>query len=95
MPDLVNVNGKVVKVHSHRNSCPVPNAVDEVLRLNGKVVQKHEHKWSHSNLRLPDNSHARVSRCVYTRCGIRVMVMLEHVEVKVWDSNTWDAQRGK
>ena len=87
MAEQVNLSGKVVRVHSHSQMCPVPNAVAEVLRLNNKIVFKHEHVWAQgSNLRLPDGSYARVMRCRLTRCGIRVMVMLEPIEARVWES---------
>jgi len=87
MAEQVSVSGKVVKVHSHSQMCPVPDAVREVLRLNNKIVQPHAHVWNQgSNLRLPDGSYARVLRCRLTRCGIRVMVMLEAIEQRVWES---------
>lgn len=86
MPELFNVNGEVKRVFTHRQTCPVPNMVDEVNRLNNRVVQPHEHKWMQTTIRLPGNSAAKVSKCVYTKCGIRVMVMLEPVEQRVWES---------
>lgn len=84
----VNVDGKVVKVHTHAEMCPVPNAVQEVLRLNNHVMLgTHQHVWNQgSNMRLPDGSWARIVRCRLTACRVRVMVMLEPIEKRTWES---------
>jgi hypothetical protein len=84
----VNVEGKVVKVHSHAEMCPVPNSVAEVLRLNNHtLLGTHQHVWAQGqNMKLPDGSWARIVRCKLTLCRVRVMVMLEPVERKTWES---------
>lgn len=89
MAELVNVSGNVVKVQRHADHCPVPNAVQEVLRLNNHVMLgTHKHVWAQgSNMRLPDGSWARIVRCKLTACRVRVMVMLEPIEQKTWSSD--------
>jgi hypothetical protein len=85
MADLVNVSGKVVRVHKHRDTCALPNAIDEVLRINHTDVQPHTHVWLQgTNVRLPDHSWARVNKCRF--CKVRVMVMLMPVETRTWES---------
>jgi len=89
VPDLFNVNGEVKKVFTHRQMCPIPNAIDEVNRLNNRSAVVHEHKWTYSTLQLPGSGYAKISRCIYRMCNIRVMVMLEPIETRTWsDSET-------
>jgi hypothetical protein len=98
MAELLNVSGKVVKAHSHREMCPVPNAVDEVMRLNNRYVKPHQHVWSYSSLQLPDKSWAKVARCKLTQCGVRVMTMVEPIETKTWgvvDTGTTISERAR
>lgn len=84
----VNVDGKVVKVHSHAQMCPVPNSIAEVLRLNNHTyLGTHQHVWAQGqNMKLPDGSWARIVRCKLSLCRVRVMVMLEPVEQRTWES---------
>jgi hypothetical protein len=86
--EQVNISGKVVKVHKHADFCPVPNSVAEVLRLNNHtLLGTHQHVWAQGqNMKLPDGSWARIVRCKLTLCRVRIMVMLEPVERKAWES---------
>lgn len=88
MADMVNVSGKVVKVHKHQDFCPVPNSIAEVLRLNNhRLLGTHQHVWAQGqNMKLPDGSWARIVRCRVTACRVRIMVMLEPVEQRTWES---------
>lgn len=88
MAEQVNISGKVVKVHKHKDFCPVPNGIDEVLRLNNhRLLGTHQHVWAQGqNMRLPDGSWARIVRCKLSLCRVRIMVMLEPVEQRTWES---------
>lgn len=90
MAELVNVSGKVVKVHKHQDFCPVPNSIAEVLRLNNhRMLGTHQHVWAQGqNMKLPDGSWARIVRCKLTACRVRIMVMLEPIEQRSWESET-------
>ena len=92
MAELVNVNGKVIRANKHEDMCPVPNSIAEVLRLNNhRMLGTHQHVWAQGqNMKLPDGSWARIVRCKVTLCRVRIMVMLEPVEQRTWESGAQD-----
>ena len=92
MAEQVNISGHIVKVRKHSEHCPVPNAVAEVLRLNNHTyLGTHQHVWAQGqNMRLPDGSWARIVRCKLSLCRVRVMVMLEPLEQRTWESGAFE-----